>query len=126
MEGSSIKKILAVNSNEKNIEVLSEVLGKEGYIVDGLTSIENPDLNSLTASNYSLALVDITGFDKRIWNFCEQLREKDISFVVISPKKTISIQQQSIDSGAKYVMTKPLVIKELLLLIQSMSKDNCN
>ncbi len=124
MGENSVKKILAVNSNEKNIEVLSEVLGKEGYIVDGLTSIENPDLNSLTASNYSLALVDITGFDQRIWNFCEQLREKDISFVVISPKKTISIQQQSIDSGAKYVMTKPLVIKELLLLIQSMSKDN--
>lgn len=120
----SSKKILAINSNKYNLELLSEFLGKEGYTVDGISSIESSVADMLEQSEYSLALVDITGFDKNIWNFCEKLREKTIPFIVVSPKQITSIREQSYEHGAISVLVKPLVINELLALIKKIADTN--
>jgi hypothetical protein len=40
-----------------------------------------------------LALVDITGFDRTIWERCEGLRHHKIPFLVLSPRQSASIQQ---------------------------------
>ena len=67
-----------------------------------------------------MALVDITGFDQSIWLRCEQLRSKHRPFLVISPRQSAAIQQASLSHGAKGVMIKPLVVKELIGLVQGM------
>lgn len=116
------EKILAINSNKNNLELLSQFLSKEGYQVDGFSSVEGSVVDILNSSDYALALVDITGFDKRIWDFCEKLREKGIPFIVISPRQISTVQQQSVEHGAETVLIKPVVIAELLSLIEKVLK----
>ena len=67
-----------------------------------------------------MALIDISGFDRTIWQYCEQLREKGIPLLVISPRESATITQEGITHGARSVLVKPLVMKELLILIHSM------
>jgi len=65
-------------------------------------------------------LVDIAGFDHRIWEYCDRLRKQNIPFLVLSPKQNVAIQQQSFVHGASSMLTKPLAIKELFLLIRNL------
>jgi DNA-binding response OmpR family regulator len=64
-------------------------------------------------------LVDIAGFDGQIWARCEKLRTAKIPFLIFSPRQSAAIQQASLSHGAKGVMVKPLVVKELMAVIRS-------
>ena len=115
--------ILLVNSNQRNLQLLADLLAKEGYA-------------SITAHNYVAfdqaiiqqpvpggALVDIAGFDSQIWSRCEQLRAVKIPFLVISPRQSAAVQQASLTHGARGVMVKPLIIKEFIGIIQSLLEE---
>ena len=70
-----------------------------------------------------LGLIDITGFDNSIWNYCEQLKNQQIPFLIISPRQSAEIQNQSFVCGASNLLIKPLVIKQLFSLIKSLLGD---
>lgn len=112
--------VLLVNRNQRNLELLSEFLQKSGYTISAVNSLEALDRALASEEHIGVALVDITGFSPEIWGRCEQLRNKKKPFLVVSPKQSAAIQQASLSHGAKGVMTKPLVIKELIGLIQGM------
>src|SRR5216683_2794434 len=61
--------------------------------------------------------------DAEIWARCEQLRTAKIPFLVVSPRQSAAIQQASLSHGAKGVMVKPLVVKELIGVIQSILEE---
>ncbi|GCE30409.1 hypothetical protein KDA_58930 [Dictyobacter alpinus] len=116
---TSPRTLLLVNRLPRNLQLLSDYLKKEGY-------------NTLTASNYqefdqaltqqdSIAgcLIDIAGFDAAIWTRCEKLRAAKIPFLIFSPNQSAAVQQASLSHGAKGVMFKPLVVKDLLGVVQS-------
>lgn len=113
--------ILAINHNRRNLELLTQFLGKEGYQVESATSIE--EFEQALDKAIGLALVDISGFDRSIWEWCQQLRERGIPFLVLSPKQSTAIQQESLAHGARSILVKPLVVKELLGIIRSMLGD---
>lgn len=112
--------LLAVDRNHKNLELLTQFLGREGYQVLAVSSIEEFEQGLIHSKEINLALVDIAGFDNRIWELCDRLRTENIPFFVISPKLNIAIQQQSLTHGAKSMLVKPLVIKQLLGIIRSL------
>lgn len=112
--------ILLVNSLPGNLHVLDQFLGKEGYLTIPAATYEAFDQALTEASSPSAALVDISGFNAEIWPRCEQLRSKKVPFLVISPRQSAAIQQASISHGARGVMVKPLVIRELIGIIRSM------
>jgi DNA-binding response OmpR family regulator len=111
--------ILLVNHLPRNLELLAQFLGKEGYQTMSASSYAEFDqvLNQPPAIHG--ALVDIAGFDSRIWLRCEQLRAAKIPFLVVSPQQSAAIQQAGLSHGARSVMVKPLVIKELIAVIKS-------
>lgn len=115
--------VLLVNRNQRNLELLTEFLEKEGYTIVAASSLEAFDQALAQEGNTGAALVDITGFDPAIWTRCEQLRRKKKPFLVVSPKQNAAIQQASLSHGARGVMVKPLVVKELIGLIQSMLEE---
>ncbi|MDD3926971.1 MAG: response regulator [bacterium] len=112
--------ILVVDRNPRNRELLERFLVREGYQV-----CQAADLQEFAAAlerdgDLKLALVDIAGFDSAIWDYCEQLRDKDIPFLVISPRQAAALQEESIAHGARGLLTKPLAVRDLLRLIRSL------
>lgn len=112
--------ILLVNMNQRNLQLLAEFLGKEGYITSTASTLEEFDQFLAGENNVKVALVDITGFDQSIWQRCEQLRSKQRPFLVISPTQSMAIQRASLSHGARGVMIKPLVVKELMGLVKGL------
>ena len=106
--------ILVVNSNRANLELLSQQLGKEGYETLSASSLEELDQALRQRKEIALGLIDISGFDQRIWERCEALRKARIPYIVISPQRSPLIQRESIKHGANCLLVKPLGIKELL------------
>ncbi len=112
--------ILLVNSNPRNIELLEQFLKKAGYETSGTTTLEEASQCLEGAKAPDVALVDITGFDQNIWTFCETLHSKEVPFLVISPRYSSALQQESIARGARGMLVKPLATRELLALIKIM------
>lgn len=112
--------ILAVDRNHRNLELLSQFLNKEGYQTLAASSLEELMLVLNENTSIGLVLLDISGFDRTIWNYCEQLRDRQIPFLVIYPKQSAAIHQESLSHGASSMLVKPLVIKELLGIIQTL------
>lgn len=117
--GASAYTILLVNHLPRNLQLLAEFLGKEGYKTISAGSYAEFDEALSQDLPINGALVDISGFDANIWQRCEMLRAAKIPFLVVSPQQSAAIQQAGLSHGARSVMTKPLVIKELIGVIQS-------
>jgi DNA-binding response OmpR family regulator len=120
----AIPMILAVDRNHRNLELLSQFLGREGYQIRTAATLEEFDQVLAEATGIMLALVDITGFDRTIWERCEGLRHHKIPFLVLSPRQSAAIQQTSLSHGARGVLIKPLIVKELLGLIRSLLEED--
>ena len=115
--------ILLVGSNSRNLELLTQFLGKEGYETRPAMTLEQfaDILNS--EEHMGLALVDITGFDRSIWQYCEQCSALNIPLFVISPPPPPRAKHESLEHGAQGVLYKPLVVKELIHLVKTMSLE---
>jgi DNA-binding response OmpR family regulator len=120
----AISRILAVDRNHRNLELLSQFLGREGYQTRPAATLEEFDQALAEANSIGLALVDIAGFDRTIWERCEGLRHHKIPFLVLSPRQSAAIQQASLTHGARGVLIKPLVVRELLGLIRSLLEED--
>lgn len=59
--------ILVADTNRSNLEVISAVLAKEGYMTTGVASLEEMDKALDEQESIGLAVVDITGFETGIW-----------------------------------------------------------
>jgi DNA-binding response OmpR family regulator len=115
--------ILAIDRNKQNLALLDKFLSKEGYRVIGSSSLEEFEHNLMEQKDIKLVLIDISGFDQTIWNYCEKIRLKGIPMVVISPRQSAAIQKESFSRGASGVLIKPLVIKELLGVIKGLAGE---
>lgn len=112
--------ILAVDKNQRNLELLAQFLGKEGYQVITANSLEAFEQAVASVEEIDLAMIDIAGFDRKIWDCCRRLREDKIPFFVLSPKQSTALQNESLAHGARSMLVKPLVVKELLGIIHSL------
>jgi len=115
--------VLAVDHNPRNQQLLQQLLGREGYEVRGATSLEQFAQALAGAEEVNLALVDISGFDRRIWDYCERLRDRAIPFLVLSPRHAAALEQESVTHGARGVLVKPLAVKEVLGLVKTLLEE---
>ncbi|MEO1378705.1 MAG: response regulator, partial [Cyanobacteria bacterium J06635_10] len=76
---------LAVNSNHRNLELLNQFLSRDGYRVISASNLEEFDRAIDTRIN--LGLIDITGFDRSIWQWCQKLQNQQIPFLIILPRQ---------------------------------------
>ncbi|MFC1972345.1 response regulator [Chloroflexota bacterium] len=106
--------ILIADSNRADLGVLSQQLVKEGYDTLDAASLEELDERIRVSKKIALGLIDLSGFDERIWERCEVLRKARIPYIVISPQRSPLIQRDSMKHGANGLLVKPLGIRELL------------
>lgn len=112
--------ILALNRNRRNLDILTKILVEEGYVVVGVSDTAELDKEVELREKINLVLMDISGFNRNIWESCERLRILEIPFLVLSPHHHHAVEKQSMVYGANGFLVKPLVVKELLLLIKSL------
>ncbi len=112
--------ILAVNNNQQNLNLLIRFLAKERYTTYSVKNIAEFDQALIEQKIFCAALIDISGFDAQIWTRCRQLQEKNVPFIIISSKQSMAIHEMSLGHGARSVLVKPLVIRELLTILRSL------
>jgi DNA-binding response OmpR family regulator len=117
---SSTYLIGVMSSNVRNVELVSEVLKKEGYRTRGVNSIIDLDDLLKAPERPSAILLDLSGFDRTIWERCERIREAQIPFIIISPNPHVNVKKEGIAQGARGILVKPLVIKDLIQLVRSL------
>jgi len=110
---ASSKKLLIVGSNFRNQELLSEFIERLGYGVTRVDDLAAMDQVLDDHQNIRFALVDITGFDQNVWERCVRLHSLDIPLLVISPKQSLAVRKMGFSHGARTILEKPLVMREL-------------
>ncbi len=115
-------RILALNYNRRNLEVLGQFLTKAGFEPLPANTLEDLDKALSSGLEIRLALLDLAGFDSQIWDRCDTLRRSGIPFLVISPKPGPEAQRARLKSGASSVLVKPLSSQALLTIIQTLVK----
>jgi DNA-binding response OmpR family regulator len=115
--------ILVVDSNHSNLELLSQQLGQAGYQTLAVASLEEFDQAIQGKEKMALSLIDISGFDQHIWERCEELHKAETPFIVISARRSPTIQRNSIKRGASGLLVKPLDFKDLLEYIHTVLGD---
>lgn len=112
--------VLTVASNRRNLELLDGVLIKAGFQTLGVDTLSGLDAALQRASDFALALVDLTGFDASVWERCEQLRQAGVPFLIISPRQSTELQRESLRRGARGVLVKPLTVQDLLQMVHAL------
>ncbi len=120
MTDDTLLRILVLDRSRNNLTLLTRFLEQQGYQVLPTISPEEVAQTLEQSSRINLALIDISGFDASIWSLCQQLRERGISFLVISPRQQAAIQQASIVHGASGLLGKPLVMRDFARLIREL------
>lgn len=115
--------ILAVDCNPRNLELMQGFLEKHGYYVETAATLEAMDRALLGRRPLQLALIDIAGFDRGIWERCERMRAAGIPFLVIFPQQQVALQEESLQHGAQGTLTKPLLQQQLLGLISGLLSE---
>jgi DNA-binding response OmpR family regulator len=115
--------VLVVDGNRSNLEFLSQQLSREGYQTLAAASLEELDQAIQRKEKISLSLIDISGFDKRIWGCCEWLSKAKTPFIVISAQRSAAVQRHSMEHGASGLLVKPLDFRDLLEHIHTVLGD---
>ena len=115
--------ILLVGNNRANLNLLSQQMRKEGYEPVSVTSLEEFDKVLSEQPKPSLSLMDLSGFDQRIWARCEQLRKERVPFILISPQRSPTVQRDSMKYGASGLLVKPVGVQALVEYVHTLLGD---
>ena len=113
--------VLAVCHNTRNLDLLVQFLARQGYKTRQAATLEALDEVLAEADTLSLALVDLSGFGREIWERCDRMHQADLPFLLISAGLSSSAQTEGVVRGARGVLQKPLVMKELIQLIDRLA-----
>jgi DNA-binding response OmpR family regulator len=115
--------ILIVGSDRASLELMGQQFGQEGYDTVSAASLDELDRAILGKLPINVSLIDLAGFDERLWERCDELRKSKIPFIVISPRRSPIVQRDSMKHGASGLLVKPLGIKDLLEYVHTLLGD---
>jgi DNA-binding response OmpR family regulator len=106
-------RILAIDHNPRNLELLRELLGVAGHEILGACSVAAVD-EILASQPIDCALVDVAGLDATIWPRCQILRERGVPFLLLSARPSQALRDAAAAHGAESLLAKPLVLRQLV------------
>lgn len=112
-------RILVMDANERNADLLSDFLTEEGYEPTAVTDLDAADDIVADASRFAFAIIDIDRFEDPVWPYCEQLHENSVPFIILSGLQASSLQRESQEYGARSFVNKPVPKQELRGLIHT-------
>lgn len=115
---NSDKTILIIGKNKKNNELLAGFFAKNNILSIPATELTEAKDKLENGDNINLVLVDVSGYDKSVWGFLNELFEKRVPFLVIYPPQAAG--KASPPPGSQGMLTKPLNPKVLLSLVKNL------
>lgn len=120
MERSEGPEILVVSKHRENARQLQRVLAEAGYGVRIVTTTRDFAAHMEVGELHDLALVDISGFDERIWAPCRGLHDAGVPFLIVGARAGSALEKAGTEHGTGSVLVKPLIVQELLMLIREL------
>ena len=114
------KRVLVAAAGKRNLELLQQFLGQEGFETLPAGSLDDIRLALDQTPSIDIGVFDVSGFSSEVWAFCDKLRERIVPFLVISGAHSAGVEDRAAHSGARVVMTKPLVVRNLMRVIHAM------
>ena len=115
--------ILLVSRNPQIVRLVDTTVQLEGYAVAIATSVVVFAKRVEADDRIGLALVDLTGFDARIWPMCDRLREGSTPLLMLAARKNPAIEMTGRSHGANSVLGKPVGVRDLVNLIKVMLEE---
>jgi len=117
------KKILIVDRKPKNADLLCKFLQKQEFSCLSAADYSRMDELIDKGTKIDAVIMDVTGFDEKIWNRCKKFTQKNIPFLILSANPHKNIKKEGVKQGAKAVMGKPVIMKEFLEMIDSITAN---
>jgi adenylate cyclase len=119
----SSPRILAVDDNRQNLELLTKALTSAKYEV--LTATDGPTaLNLVESSSAELVLLDVMMPGMSGYEVCERIRSNEttrlLPVVMLTALQDVSHRIRGIEAGADDFLTKPFNREELLTRVKSL------
>lgn len=111
--------VLALVKNERNLELLTDLLQNEGYHVQMATTVTDFDHKIESTDDIGIAVLDIDGFTRTIWDRCDRLHEADIPTLVLTRTQPDKARREAFKRGVRAVLEKPVKKGELTATIQA-------
>lgn len=105
--------------NDANRRLLAQLLREESFTVVEEGTL--PDLETSGGGPLALALIDIDGFSRHVWDACEDLVEQDVPVVVIAGSRTDEVQDATLSLGVRTVLEKPLRRSNVKALVRTLT-----
>ncbi len=117
VKGEPIYKILAVDDDPVNLEVLSNQLDQEGFALT-IAFNGSDTLKLLRQQDFDLVLLDVMMPGMSGYELCQRIRERfspnQLPVIMITAKNRVSDLVQGFKAGANDYLTKPFMKDELL------------
>lgn len=115
-------KILVVDDNVKNVQVVANVLSEKGYDIE--YALNGPDALQLVASeNFDLILLDIMMPEMDGFEVCRSIKKdenkREIPIIFLTAKTDIESIQKAFKTGGVDYVSKPFNIDELLARVET-------
>jgi DNA-binding response OmpR family regulator len=117
-------KILVVEHNEKNADLISKALDKFGFECNPANDYQAVDVALSSSNSYDIILMDISGFDTEIWERCKKIHQLNIPLLIMSAKPSAALQQHGLRYGARGIIAKPVILNDFVKLIYSLINDD--
>jgi len=115
-------KILVVDDNTKNVQLLAKLLSDKGYYVDYALSGSGA-LEMVNAENFDIILLDIMMPEMDGFEVCEKLKQnkvtKDLPVIFLTAKTDIDSIKKAFQHGGLDYISKPFNHEELLSRVKT-------
>jgi DNA-binding response OmpR family regulator len=114
-------RILVVEDEERLRGILLRGLKAEGFVVDGVSTVQNA-LEHVKASSYDLVILDLKlpdGSGTMLLRHIRQLRQK-VPVLILTASAGIDSKIENFQAGADDYLTKPFALAELTIRVQAL------
>ncbi|WP_049972229.1 DNA-binding transcriptional response regulator [Haladaptatus cibarius] len=118
MEDESL--VLVLSKNEKNLELLADLVDQEGCTARITTTVGEFDAVLRGDERIEIAVLDTEGFTADLWKRCGYLHEQDIPSVVLTPSTPAHVRREAISRGVRSILEKPVDTADLRATIRGM------
>jgi two-component system copper resistance phosphate regulon response regulator CusR len=112
--------ILLLEEDQKTADLIEQILGKNGYVVDVATESKAAVAKGL-AEDYQLTMADVCNHGDKGIEFLHGLRAgtKKVPFLALSERDKAPDRMRALQEGADDFLMKPFAEEELLARVQS-------
>lgn len=111
--------VLVVAHRAANRQLLTEVIETLECTVRGAEELGDVDV-ALGEGSFALALVDLDGFPRQVWETLRALADREVPIVVMTRSRTEEIQETTLKIGVRTVLEKPVGKGNLRALVRSL------